>query len=246
MIVVDRRQRARRVDRPRWSVPLLTADDHLPPRVQARRVVVSTRARRHRRGCGPQRDHVVPADTCPDLRCATRDRVAHRLAQRPKLGARSIRSRSRCSCWCPPSSRWRDRCARCSSATTQPRARVSRSNATRRCLIFVAVALAAVATAAAGPVAFVAFVAGADRPAPRPHAGDAGPGRTGRRPAAARFRPHRPTRCSHRPSSPSASSPASSVPRISCGCWRVPTRSAAEAEAWMTANSDITRWLPST
>ena len=55
---------------------------------------------------------------------------------------------------------WPGRCASSNSATTPPRDWASASARTRLGVVITAVALAAVATAAAGPVAFVAFLAG--------------------------------------------------------------------------------------
>ena len=72
--------------------------------------------------------------------------------------------RSRWSCWSRRCWCWRGRCAPCSSATTPQGARRRPSSGRGSASLVVAVALAAVATAAAGPIAFVAFVAAADRP----------------------------------------------------------------------------------
>ena len=137
------------------------------------------------------------------------------------------------SCCCRSSSRCSARCASCSSATTPPRASAWPSSAAAWLLVIVGVALAALATAAAGPVVFVAFVAAADRP-----------------PAdAARRSPSAPSALvgallvllsdlvarravRARPSCPSASSPASSAPRTCCGCWPAPTGSGEEDDRW--------------
>ena len=54
---------------------------------------------------------------------------------------------------------WRTSSARCSSATTPRAASASRSTGRASLLLLVAVGLASVATAAAGPIAFVALVA---------------------------------------------------------------------------------------
>ena len=92
---------------------------------------------------------------------ADRDAVAHRQPERRDLGRSSSRSRSRASCscrCCSSQGRGLDMLRLGDDSAAEPRRQRPRARASL--LIVAAVALLAFATAASGPIAFVAFMAG--------------------------------------------------------------------------------------
>ena len=101
----------------------------------------------------------VHAHSGDDLRSGAGDGLADRVAERAQLGTRPAGRRRARSCWC----RWRSSsavsCALLEMGDDAAKGLGVRVERSRLALILCAVGLAALATASAGPIAFVAFFA---------------------------------------------------------------------------------------
>ena len=150
------RRRARHRASPSTCSPGSGGVSPLPPRA---------RRHRHRPRCS-SRVTAVPAHPGRDLRGPAGRRVAHRQPQRARLGARPPDRRSPTLVLLPlVVALRRARCALLQLGDDTATGLGVRRRAQPPALVLVGVGLAALATAAAGPVVFVAFVAAARSPA---------------------------------------------------------------------------------